>query len=88
MDFPIWLVLIFAIVVIPPVLLFRPLIVAIANRIAGKQVNTEEIKLLKAKVALLEDQLMEMRSRVLSIEDTTEFSRKMLEDEHSKKTRP
>jgi hypothetical protein len=87
MDIPIWIAIIVAIIVIPTVMLWRPLIVAIANRIAGKQVNTEEIKLLKTKVALLEEQLMEMRSRVLSIEDTTEFSRKMLEDEQSKKTR-
>ena len=80
MDFPFWIVLALAIIFITPVLMFRPLIVAIANRIAGRQVNTEEVKLLKAKVNNLEDQLMEMRGRMLAIEDTHDFSRKILED--------
>lgn len=80
MDSAIWIVLIFAIVFIPPVLLFRPLVVAIANRINGKNVNSDEIKTLKTKVNMLEDQLMEMRSRMLSIEDSHDFSKKMLED--------
>lgn len=86
MDFPIWIVAIIAILFIPPVFLFRPLIVAIANRINGKQVNTEELKLLRTRVQNLEDQLHEMRTRVLSIEDTHEFSKK-LEDTSSKKSR-
>lgn len=79
MDVSIWIVAIVAIIFIPPVFLFRPLIVAIANRINGKQVNTEEIKLLRTRVANLEDQLHEMRSRMLVIEDTHEFT-KSLED--------
>jgi hypothetical protein len=86
MDFPIWIVAIVAILFIPPVFLFRPLIVAIANRINGKQVNTEEIKLLRTRVANLEDQVHEMRSRMLSIEDTHEFSKK-LEDTTTKQKR-
>jgi hypothetical protein len=86
MDFPIWIVAIVAIVFIPPVFLFRPLIVAIANRINGKQVNTEELKLLRTRVQNLEDQLHDMRHRVLSIEDTNEFSKK-LEDSTSKPKR-
>lgn len=79
-DFPLWLVLVIAIIFIPPVLLFRPLIVAISNRIAGKSVNSEEVKLLKKKVLLLEDQLMEMKGRMIAIEDTHDFSKKMIED--------
>lgn len=85
MDFPIYIVAIFAIIFIPPVFLFRPLIVAIANRINGKQVNTEEIKLLRKRVANLEEQLHEMRSRVLSIEDTHEFTKKL--EDSTKQTR-
>lgn len=69
-----------AIIFIPPVLLMRPLIIAIANRINGKNVNTQELKLLKEKVQALEDQVMEMRGRMLSMEDSHDFSRKMLED--------
>lgn len=80
MDPLLWIVLAVAIIFIPPVLLFRPLIVAIANRIAGRQVNTEELKILKNKVAMLEDQLMEMRGRMISMEDSHDFSRKMIED--------
>ncbi len=79
-DFPLWLVLIIAIIFIPPVLLFRPLVVAISNRIAGKSVNSEEVKLLKKKVSVLEDQLMEMRGRMIVMEDTHDFSSKMIED--------
>lgn len=73
-------VVIVAIVLLSPVLLFRPLILAISNRISGKQVNTDDVKMLKAKVALLEDQVHEMRTRMLSIEDSHDFSKKMLED--------
>jgi hypothetical protein len=85
MDAWIWIVAIVAIVFIPPVFLFRPLIVALANRINGKLVNTEEIKLLRTRVTNLEEQLHEMRSRVLSIEDTHDFSSKILEDSTKKK---
>lgn len=82
MDSFFWfaIALISAIMVIPPVLLFRPLVIALANRINGKQVNVEELKLLKTKVTLLEQQVMEMRGRMVSIEDSHEFSNKILED--------
>jgi hypothetical protein len=79
-------VVIIAIVLLSPVLLFRPLILAISNRISGKQVNTDDVKMLKAKVALLEDQVHEMRTRMLSIEDSHDFSKKILEDVVGKST--
>lgn len=80
-------VLVISIVLLSPVLLFRPLILAIANRISGKQVNTDDVKMLKAKVALLEEQVHEMRTRMLSIEDSHDFSKKILEDVVGKSTR-
>jgi hypothetical protein len=80
MDFPYWLVIVTALIFLPPVFLFRPLIVAIANRIAGKQVNTEELKALRKRVDTLEAQLTQMQHRMITVEDGHEFSRKLLED--------
>lgn len=63
-----------------PVLLFRPLVNSIADRIAGKQSGAKEIKGLKEKVVLLESEIHFLREKLTVIEDTQEFSRKLLED--------
>lgn len=80
MEWVVGILAILAIIFLAPVLLFRPLVLAISNRINGKQVDTEEVKLLRKKVEILEHHVMQMQGRVVAIEDKEEFSRKMIED--------
>jgi hypothetical protein len=63
-----------------PVLLFRPLVMAISKRISGNKVESEEVRQLKARLALLECQVNDMHSRMGSIEDSSHFTHKVLED--------
>ena len=67
-----------------PVLLFRPLLVAIANRIAGKHTDVAELKAMKTRVTVLEQQLEHMHLRLASVEESSDFSKKLLEDMNRK----
>lgn len=69
-----------------PILLFRPLMLAISNRIAGKTGSADEIKKLTARVAMLEQQINDMHGRMGAIEDTSQFAHKVLEDVVKKTT--
>src|SRR5579885_2198390 len=76
-----------ALIVLPfvlGVLVFRPLVLSIADRIAGKKTGSQEIKELRQRVHYLEDELSDLRGRLMSIEHTSDFSRQMLEDMHKK----
>jgi hypothetical protein len=72
-----------ALIVLPfilAVLVFRPLINSIADRIAGRKSGTKEIKDLKQKVLMLQDELADLRGKVMVMEDDYHFAQKMLED--------
>jgi hypothetical protein len=69
-----------AAVCLVPVLLFRPLVLAISKRISGRQSEIDEVKQLKMRVNLLESQLNDMHSRMGQIEDSSHFANKVLED--------
>ncbi len=76
-----------ALIVLPfvlGVLVFRPLVLSIADRIAGKKTGSQEIKELRQRVHYLEDELSDLRGRLMSIEHSSDFSRQMLEDMHKK----
>jgi hypothetical protein len=82
MEMSPWLVavIVCAIVVVGPVFLLRPLVVAIANRISGKRSDSDEVKALRAQVATLNQQVAALQSRMLAAEEQHEFTRKLLED--------
>lgn len=80
-----WIIAVVALIFLPPVFLFRPLVLAIANRIAGKGGDGEEIKLLKKRIDTLEQQVGHMQHRVSAVEDSSDFSKRMLEDMSKKK---
>jgi len=69
-----------------PVLLFRPLVLAISKRILGTKTESEELKQLRGRVSMLESQLNEIHSRIGLIEDTNHFQTKVLEDVVKKST--
>lgn len=71
------IVLIFMIVFIPPFLLLRPLVAALANRIAGKRNDAGDVKELKNRVALLEKDLSSLQQRFLHIEERSDFEHKL-----------
>ena len=75
-----WIIAVVALIFLPPMLLFRPLVNAIANRIAGKSADAQEVKRLQQKVASLEQELANMQHRIIVVEDASEFARKLLED--------
>lgn len=75
------------IIVALPCLLVRPLFIAIADRIAGKQHGTKELQDLKLRIETLEHELRTVRVQVISIENTQEFSTKLLEDLKSQKSK-
>jgi hypothetical protein len=77
-------VLVCALIFLPPTFLFMPLIVAIANRISGKMVGAKEVNELKDRVAKLENELSHLHTRLMVAEDTTEFTRKLVEDKTAK----
>ncbi len=79
-------VIVFAIVFITPVVLLRPLIMSIADRIAGKKSNADEVKALKAKVSALEQELGDMRGRLLAIEDSHDFSRRLAQEKDKERS--
>ncbi len=74
-----WIVLAVAIVLISPVLLFFPLVKSISDRIAGKKGSSDELKNLKSRMAAMELEIGHLRSQVMQIGETQEFSVKMLE---------
>lgn len=76
-------VIIVLVVVLAPILLFRPLVNSIADRIAGKRPGAKEIEALHERVAMLEGEINDMRTKYAALEDSQEFSRKLLEDMHS-----
>ena len=82
-----------ALVVLPfilAVLAFRPLINSLADRIGGRKSGAKELKDLKQKILMLQDEVADLRGKVMNMEDDYQFSQKMLEDlekrskEHSK----
>ena len=84
MEIPISLLalLVITLLVLPPVFLFRPLIVSISDRIAGKRPGAKELSELEKRVAMLEGEINDMRNKYDAIEESQEFSRKLLEDIH------
>jgi hypothetical protein len=76
----IWIMAIVAFICLSPVFLFRPLVIAIANRIAGKRGDSQDVVLLKKRVESLEQQLAALQHRLITVEDCSEFSKKLLED--------
>ena len=70
---------------VTPAIVFRPLVIALADRIAGKKAGNADIRELKERVARLEGELMEVRCTVIEIENTHEFTKK-LTDENQRPT--
>lgn len=68
------------------VLMFRPLINSIADRIGGGKSGAKEIKDLKQKMLLLQDEVADLRGKVMGMEDDYHFAQKMLEDLESRQT--
>lgn len=79
-----FIVVITSIIVGLPCLLVRPLFVAIADRISGKQGGSREIKELKVRVESLEKEVRTLRVQVISLESSQEFSNKLIENMKSK----
>jgi Skp family chaperone for outer membrane proteins len=80
-----------ALVVLPfilAVLTFRPLIISIADRIGGRKSGAKELKDLKQKISLLQDELADLRHKVTNMEDDYQFSQKMLEDLEKRSKEP
>ncbi|MBY0549034.1 MAG: hypothetical protein K2W95_17305 [Candidatus Obscuribacterales bacterium] len=77
--------IIVAIVVGLPCLLMRPLLVAIADRIAGKKYNSKELAEMKSRMASMEQELRALRVQVIGIESSQEFSNKLLENLRSER---
>lgn len=78
-----------AIIVLPfvlGVLMFRPLINSIADRIGGGKSGAKEIKDLKQKMMLLQDEVADLRGKVMGMEDDYHFAQKMLEDLQNRPT--
>jgi hypothetical protein len=75
----------FGLLIVTPAFLFRPLIIALADRIAGKKAGNADIKELRERVARLEGELMEVRCTVIEMESSQEFTKK-LTDESQKPT--
>lgn len=61
-------------------LAFRPLINSLADRIGGRKSGAKEIKDLKQKLLLLQDEVADLRGKVAGMEDDYQFAQKMLED--------
>lgn len=74
-----WIVFAVAIVLLSPVLLFFPLVKSISDRIAGKKGSSDELRNLKSRMAAMELEIGHLRSQVMQIGETQEFSVKMLE---------
>ncbi|MDZ4834619.1 MAG: hypothetical protein SGJ27_12645 [Candidatus Melainabacteria bacterium] len=62
------------------VLMFRPLVTSIADRIGGGKSSAKEIKDLKKKMLMLQDEVADLRGKVMGMEDDYQFAQKMLED--------
>lgn len=81
MEPVIWLGLLAVVCVfLAPVLLFRPLLLAVANRISGKHTDAAALKSVQQRMTLLEQQIEHMQVRLSSVEEHGEFSRRLLED--------
>jgi hypothetical protein len=78
-----------AIIVLPfilAVLMFRPLVNSIADRIGGGKSKAKEIKDMKQNLRILQDELADLRGKVMSMEDDYHFAHKMLEDLQNRPT--
>lgn len=75
----------FGLLIVTPAFVFRPLVLALADRIAGKKAGNADIRELKERVARLEGELMEVRCTVIEMENTHEFTKK-LTDENQRPT--
>jgi len=77
----------FALIFVPPFLLFRPLILSIADRIAGRHKGgaVDEINALKKRLAIVEHELNEYKTRVIAVEETADFSKKLIEGQKPQK---
>jgi type III secretory pathway component EscR len=72
--------LIVMIIVALPCLLVRPLLIAIADRIAGKKSNAQEIQEMKNRIETIEHNLRSVTQQVIGLESSQEFSSKLLEN--------
>ena len=72
--------IIMIIIVALPCLLVRPLLLAIADRIAGKKSSARELDEMKTRIYALESEIRTMRVQMIGIESHQEFSNKLLED--------
>lgn len=62
------------------VFLARPLVMSLADLISGKRTGQAEIKDMKIKIQHLELEVNELRAKFNTLEDSHEFSLKLLED--------
>lgn len=74
------LIISIALLVIPPVILLWPLVHSVADRISGKKSGAKEIADLKKRITSLETVLADLQSKVHVIEETKDFSQKLIED--------
>ncbi|MBY0356951.1 MAG: hypothetical protein K2W82_03035 [Candidatus Obscuribacterales bacterium] len=69
-----------AIIVGLPCLLLRPLFIALADRIAGKDGSRKQLKELNSRIELLEKEITALKVQMISIESVQEFSNKLVEE--------
>ena len=77
--------LIVSILVGLPCVLVCPLLLALADRIAGKKASNKELQDLRSRIIILEDELRSLRVHVIGIESSQEFSNKLLENLRSER---
>ncbi len=65
------------VIFIAPVVLFRPLVVALANRISGKRADAALVKQLQERVSALELELSHFHTRIAAIEEGHDFIKKL-----------
>ncbi len=78
------LIISIALLVIPPVILLWPLVHSVADRISGKKSGAKEIADLKKRIGSLEGVISDLQNKVHVIEESKEFSQKLIEDSQVK----
>ena len=74
-----WILAGIAIVCSGPVILLRPLVVALANRINGKNVDSQQFKLMQKRLDSVEQQLAQMQHRLVTVEDSHDFDKRLID---------